>query len=279
MPMFDSHGFMALFKQLIESNLDEEMQEMSCFHFQKSGSLTRARLTFNCSIAMQLPPDTASNCAALVEMLHNASLIHDDIQDNAVFRRGQQSLCQKFGIAKALAYGDLLISLAYHTASLLPHHYIGSSVRLTHEFIKKTIIGQVRDINAMSLNKPQLVDYTNICWLKSGQLMMLGIKLASLISEHVTYCSLFEAIIRHLVISYQIIDDITDMEEDKDQNNFSIFTVLVQDNPIILTQAHELAIYHLCQAQSMIHQLPQKMRLPFLQLYRSIQPRLIKDLA
>lgn len=278
-PMFDSHEFMALFKQLIESDLDEDMLQMSRFHFQQPGSLTRARLTFNCSIAMQLPFDTAINCAALVEMLHNASLIHDDIQDNAVFRRGQKSLCQQFGLAKALAYGDLLISMAYHTTSLLPYGYIGSSVRLIHYFVKKTIIGQVQDINAMALNKPQLVDYANICWLKSGQLMMLGIKLASLISEHLSHCSLFEAIIRHLVISYQIVDDITDTEEDKNQRNFSIFKVFDQDNAILLSQAHELASNHLYQAQSMIHQLPQDMRQPFLQLYHNIQPRLIKDLV
>ncbi|WP_173236333.1 polyprenyl synthetase family protein [Legionella antarctica] len=279
MPMFDSHEFMALFKQVIESDLDEGMRQMSRFHFQHPGSLTRARLTFNCSIAMQLPYDAATHCAALVEMLHNASLIHDDIQDNAVFRRGQESMWQKFGLAKALAYGDLLISIAYNTASFLPYGYIGSSVRLIHNFVTKTIIGQVRDINAMALNKPQLVHYTNIFWLKSGQLMMLGIKLASLLSKHVTYCSLFEGIIRHLVISYQIVDDITDIEEDKDQHNFSIFTVFDQDKPIMLTQAHELANSHLCQAQSMIHHLPQDMRQPFLQLYRNIQPRLIKDLA
>lgn len=279
MPMFDSHGFQPLFKQLIESDLDEDMLQMSRFHFQQSGSQIRARLTFNCSIAMQLSSDTANICAALVEILHNASLIHDDIQDNAFFRRGQKSLCQNFGLAKALAYGDLLISIAYHTASLLPCRYVGSSVRLIHNFVKMTIIGQVQDINAIALNKPQLEDYANICWLKSGQLMILGIKLASLLSEHVTYCALFEAIIRHLVISYQIIDDITDSEEDKHQRNFSIFNVFDRDNPILLTQAHELAISHLSQAQSLIDQLTQDLRVPFLQLYRNLQPRLIKDVA
>ena len=132
MQMFDSHEFMALFKQLIESDLDEDMQQMSRFHFQHPGSLTRARLTFNCSMAMQLPFD---------------------------------------------------------------------------------------------------------------------------------------------------VDDISDMEEDEDQRNFSIFNVFGKVSPIKLTQAHELANSHLCQAQSMIHQIPQDMRLPFLQLYRPIQPRLIKDLA
>ena len=50
MPMFGSHELMAIFKQLIESVLDEDMQQMS--HFQHPGSLTRARLIFICSIGM-----------------------------------------------------------------------------------------------------------------------------------------------------------------------------------------------------------------------------------
>ena len=61
MPMFDSHEFMALFKQLTESDLDDDLHQMSRFHFQYPGSLTRARLPFNFSIAMQLPFDTATN--------------------------------------------------------------------------------------------------------------------------------------------------------------------------------------------------------------------------
>jgi len=52
-----------------------------------------------------------------------------------------------------------------------------------------------------------------------------------------------------------------------------------EDNFIMLFQAHELANSHLYQSHSIIHQLPQDLRLSFLQLYRNIQPRLIKDLA
>ena len=66
MSMFDSHEFMALFKQLIESDLNEDMQQMS--RFQHPGRLARARLTLNCSIGMKHPFDAATNCTALVEM-------------------------------------------------------------------------------------------------------------------------------------------------------------------------------------------------------------------
>ena len=57
-----------LFKQLIESDLNEDIQHMNRFHFQHPGRLARARLTFNCSIGMQLPFDAPNSCAALVEM-------------------------------------------------------------------------------------------------------------------------------------------------------------------------------------------------------------------
>jgi hypothetical protein len=60
MTMFDSHEFIPLFKQLIESDLDEEMQQMS--RFQHPGSLNRAQLTLNCSMAMQPPFDASINC-------------------------------------------------------------------------------------------------------------------------------------------------------------------------------------------------------------------------
>jgi len=68
MPMFDSHEFTALFKKLIESELNEDMQQMSRFYFQHPARLIRARLTVNCSIGMQIAIDAATNCAALVEM-------------------------------------------------------------------------------------------------------------------------------------------------------------------------------------------------------------------
>ena len=72
--MFDSHEFMALFKHFIEIYLDEDIQQMSRFHFQNPESLTRALLAFNCSIAMQLNFVAGTNYAALVEMLHNTNI-------------------------------------------------------------------------------------------------------------------------------------------------------------------------------------------------------------
>lgn len=51
--------------------------------------------------------------AAAVELVHNFSLIHDDIQDNSPLRRGRPTLWKKWGIAQAVNAGDAMLTLAH----------------------------------------------------------------------------------------------------------------------------------------------------------------------
>jgi geranylgeranyl diphosphate synthase type I len=51
--------------------------------------------------------------AAAVELVHNFSLIHDDIQDNSPMRRGRETVWQRWGIAQAINTGDAMLTLAH----------------------------------------------------------------------------------------------------------------------------------------------------------------------
>lgn len=53
--------------------------------------------------------------AAAVELVHNFSLIHDDIQDNSPLRRGRPALWKRYGIAQAINSGDAMLTLAHLT--------------------------------------------------------------------------------------------------------------------------------------------------------------------
>ena len=57
-------------------------------------------------------PRTALPAAAGLELLHNFSLIHDDIQDQSSLRRGRSTVWVKWGIAQAINAGDLMFTLA-----------------------------------------------------------------------------------------------------------------------------------------------------------------------
>lgn len=62
-------------------------------------------------------PDSVLRAAMSIEMFHKASLVHDDIEDDDVFRYGHPTLHRKFGLPTAINIGDYLIGLGYRMVS------------------------------------------------------------------------------------------------------------------------------------------------------------------
>ncbi len=83
----------------------------------RSGKRVRPRFVHACAEALDLPARQSVSWAALVEMIHVASLVHDDVIDGAQLRRGQVSIAAREGNRNAVLTGDLLVSAAWLTAS------------------------------------------------------------------------------------------------------------------------------------------------------------------
>jgi len=76
------------------------------------GKMLRARLALRIGAATGISPKTCMFSAAAVEMIHAASLLHDDVIDNARLRRGLPSLWVRKGSSAAILIGDLLVCRA-----------------------------------------------------------------------------------------------------------------------------------------------------------------------
>ncbi len=83
----------------------------------RSGKRVRPRLVHVCAEALGLAPASAAPWAALVELIHVGSLIHDDVIDDATLRRGRPSLKTREGNRLAVLGGDLFLSAAWLAAS------------------------------------------------------------------------------------------------------------------------------------------------------------------
>jgi geranylgeranyl pyrophosphate synthase len=83
----------------------------------RAGKRVRPRFVHACAEALGLTPESAAPWAALVEMIHVASLVHDDVIDGAELRRGQPSLRARDGNRRAVLRGDLFVSAAWLVAS------------------------------------------------------------------------------------------------------------------------------------------------------------------
>lgn len=74
-----------------------------------SGKMLRAQLTLFLGTANEGDAKTSLHAAAAVEIIHGASLLHDDVIDGGVLRRGAPTFWKKHGINGAILLGDLLV--------------------------------------------------------------------------------------------------------------------------------------------------------------------------
>ncbi len=89
--------------------------------------------------------------AAAVELLHNFSLVHDDIEDNSSLRRGRETLWNKWGQALAINAGDALFTLAYealtHLGRSVPPAVVLDAMKIFTETCIQLTGGQHLDIS------------------------------------------------------------------------------------------------------------------------------------
>lgn len=89
--------------------------------------------------------------ASAVELLHNFSLIHDDIEDNSPLRRGRPTIWKKWGVAQAINAGDAMFTLSYiallHLYDLFPPELVLDATRVLNKTCLLLTQGQHLDIS------------------------------------------------------------------------------------------------------------------------------------
>ena len=116
------------------------------YHFKNPGKSFRAQLALSSGTALKINHIDNLNWAAACELLHNASLIHDDISDASTHRRGQQSINHFFGSDMALCLGDWMVAKAFELAAR-NNHAGGQLTALLAQAMQETCNGQISDIS------------------------------------------------------------------------------------------------------------------------------------
>jgi octaprenyl-diphosphate synthase len=142
-----------------------------------------------------------------LELIHNATLVHDDIIDEDLFRRGGPSLFSKHGVKKAVLAGDALFSFGLIYASKTGNPEIV-------KWLAETALKMVQGITLQYQSKHQMIsieEYFHMNYLKSGSLFeaagALGAIAGSNNIEDVIRLALFG---KYFGNAYQIRDDIID---------------------------------------------------------------------
>jgi len=89
------------------------LHEASKFHLAQPGKQLRAVIAYQAATHFGVSSERALGWASAVELLHNASLIHDDLCDGDLQRRGRDTVFKRFGESIALCLGDYYIATAF----------------------------------------------------------------------------------------------------------------------------------------------------------------------
>lgn len=209
-----------LLKLLTNNNEQNDgLQDLSAdaarYHLSCGGKRIRAKIAIEAAKSLGLSEQNSLVIAAISELLHNASLIHDDLQDGDLYRRDHQAVWVKFDKDIALCTGDLFISAAYAAVTQLSNtKLIPLMINMIHHETASAIRGQCYDVNHKinPINSLQL--YQQVAIAKSGALLSLPIQLVLMATKYPQFLSTAKKATESFAIAYQIADDLSDLQND-----------------------------------------------------------------
>ena len=185
-------------------------------HLETGGKRLRARLALASCHALGGHPEDAVDWAAAVELLHNASLIHDDIQDGDRSRRGQPALWARYGAAQAINTGDLLLMLPFRALKRYPAEVQAALVQVLAEYAESTARGQIRELSLTASPDKGWGDYFTAVSGKTGTLFALPVRgaaeLAGLMPDEARELA---SALSSIGVLYQLQDDLLDLFDAK----------------------------------------------------------------
>lgn len=227
-------------KQLIvedENSPQNQLFQAANYAIHSGGKRLRPTLIFATAETLQQDTSKVLDIACAMEMIHNYSLIHDDLpcMDNDDFRRNKPSLHKAFGEWQALLTGDFLLSLAFEVianAQNVSDKQKTEIIKVISKQIggKGMIGGQYVDLLSdenINWNTLQFIDMHKTSSLFVASLQC-GAILANANEKEMTALTKFG---EHLGLAFQIVDDILDYsKEGKSKDKVNSVSVLGMDN-------------------------------------------------
>lgn len=152
--------------------------------------------------------EKARPLAAVVEILHMATLVHDDIIDDSKLRRGQETIQSKYGKDYAVYIGDFLFCVCF---KILASSATLHSIKVDSNSMFRICLGEIDQLNSRFNKNLSVKDYLNRASGKTAELFSMSLYVGAAESGcSETVCKQFLKIGHNVGMAFQIIDDILD---------------------------------------------------------------------
>ena len=199
-------------EQKLESNVDL-VKKMSNYHLDTGGKKLRALITLGASkLCGYYKGSRDVNFAACVELIHSATLMHDDVIDNGEIRRGKKTLNKIWGNQSSILVGDYLLSRCFEMMVEDGNLEILKLLSSTSALISQGEILQLQHKNDVDMLEET---YLKIISNKTAALFLAAAKIGPIITEKENkYKDALESYGKNLGLTFQIADDTLDYNSD-----------------------------------------------------------------
>jgi octaprenyl-diphosphate synthase len=187
------------------------IQDIYEYIFQSKGKQTRAIVALLASQSKKVKPLKRIELASVIELLHTATLVHDDVVDQSKLRRGEKSVNQVWNNSYSVLMGDFIYSKAFMLMMKLDRPAILKELaKATNDIARGEIIQLNLFENYQNLD---LKDLLKISYLKTGRLFEAAAKTGAMLADSSEAdVKNFGLLGKNLGIAFQIQDDILDYE-------------------------------------------------------------------
>ncbi|MDY6927758.1 MAG: octaprenyl diphosphate synthase [Pseudomonadota bacterium] len=203
--------------QLIQQQVDSDValiNQLGFYIVNSGGKRLRPLLTVLAARALQIESSQHHTLAAIIEFIHTATLLHDDVVDESTMRRGRETANALFGNQASVLVGDFLYTRSFQMMVELQSMRV---MEILSDSTNRIAQGEVQQL--MNCNDPDTTEasYFDVIYGKTARLFEAATQLAAVItgqSDEIEQA--MQAYGRHLGTAFQLADDILDYESDSD---------------------------------------------------------------
>jgi geranylgeranyl diphosphate synthase type II len=160
--------------------------------------------------------EQAVPAAVAIEVLHDFTLVHDDIMDEDRFRRGHATVHTKWDVGTAILAGDAMVALAYRKLLTVKSPHLIAMIEAFTDGMYVVCAGQARDKSFETRGDVTVDDYLSMISEKTARLIALAFELGYLSgADDTELLTDLKVMGEHIGLAFQVKDDILDFMADE----------------------------------------------------------------
>ena len=225
---------MSLVNDLIYSQLQSDValiNQLGIYIVNAGGKRMRPMLTILAAKALGYKDNDHITIAAIIEFIHTATLLHDDVVDESNMRRGRETANALFGNSASVLVGDFLYTRSFQMMTKLNNMQIMDILSDATNIVAE---GEV--LQLMNCNDPNTTEksYLDVIYCKTAKLFEAATRLAAVVAKQPKEIEL--AMLnygKHLGTAFQLVDDIMDYTADAKEMGKNVGDDLAEGKPTL----------------------------------------------